>query len=73
MAFMFETRAMIRPTRYALETPLLQRDYGQVWQDLRRQFTPPPSAEADPRAAPGAAGRGVRSPGRTRVRKRSRR
>jgi homogentisate 1,2-dioxygenase len=66
MAFMFETRAVIRPTRYALESPLLQRDYGRVWQDLRRQFTPP-SAEADPRAAPQAAGRGVRSSGRTRV------
>ena len=72
MAFMFETRAVIRPTRYALESPLLQRDYGRVWQDLRRQFTPP-SAEADPRASPQAAGRGVRSSGGTRVRKRSRR
>src|SRR5256885_12110189 len=30
MAFMFETRTVIRPTRYALETPLLQRDYAQV-------------------------------------------
>jgi hypothetical protein len=69
---MFETRAVIRPTRYALESPLLQRDYGRVWQDLRRQFTPP-SAEADPRASPQAAGRGVRSSGGTRVRKRSRR
>src|SRR5215469_7660592 len=44
MAFMFETRAVIRPTRYALETPLLQRDYAQVWQELRRHFTPPATA-----------------------------
>jgi hypothetical protein len=44
MAFMFETRAVIRPTRYALETPLLQRDYAQVWQELRRHFAPPASA-----------------------------
>ena len=40
MAFMFETRAVIRPTRYALDTPLLQRDYGQVWQGLQKRFTP---------------------------------
>jgi hypothetical protein len=41
MAFMFETRSIIRPTRYALETPLLQSDYPRVWQDLRRHFAPP--------------------------------
>ena len=40
MAFMFETRAVIRPTRYALESPLLQRDYGRVWSGLRKHFTP---------------------------------
>jgi homogentisate 1,2-dioxygenase len=40
MAFMFETRHVIRPTRYALETPLLQADYARVWQGLRKQFTP---------------------------------
>jgi len=44
MAFMFETRAVIRPTRYALESPLLQRDYARVWEDLRKHFTPPPAA-----------------------------
>ena len=42
MAFMFETRHVIRPTRYALETPLRQADYGRVWQGLRKQFTPQP-------------------------------
>ena len=40
MAFMFETRHLIRPTRYALETPLRQADYGRVWAGLRKQFTP---------------------------------
>jgi homogentisate 1,2-dioxygenase len=40
MAFMFETRALIRPTRYALETPLLQHDYARVWRDLKKNFTP---------------------------------
>jgi homogentisate 1,2-dioxygenase len=31
MAFMFESRWMIRPTRFALETPLLQPDYDGCW------------------------------------------
>jgi len=52
MAFMFETRLPIRPTRFALETPLLQRDYGQVWRKLRRHFTGPAAPAG---AAPGAA------------------
>jgi homogentisate 1,2-dioxygenase len=63
MAFMFETRALIRPTRYALETPLLQRDYARVWQELRRHFTAPPAE----------TGRSVRAGARPRARKRSRR
>ena len=41
MAFMFETRTVIRPTRFALETPLLQHDYPGVWRGLRRHFAPP--------------------------------
>lgn len=40
MAFMFETRAVIRPTRQALEAPELQRDYHQCWQGLRKRFSP---------------------------------
>ncbi len=40
MAFMFETRTVIRPTRFALESPQLQRDYVQCWQDLRSHFNP---------------------------------
>jgi homogentisate 1,2-dioxygenase len=40
MAFMFETRAVIRPTRFALEAPQLQRDYQRVWRGLRKNFSP---------------------------------
>ena len=40
MAFMFETRNVIRPTRYALESPQLQRDYYQCWQYLPHRFDP---------------------------------
>ena len=38
MAFMFETRAVIRPTRQALDSPQLQRDYHECWQGLRKRF-----------------------------------
>ncbi|HET6724579.1 MAG TPA: homogentisate 1,2-dioxygenase [Gammaproteobacteria bacterium] len=40
MAFMFEARAVIRPTRQALEAPELQADYQQCWQGLRKHFNP---------------------------------
>jgi homogentisate 1,2-dioxygenase len=40
MAFMIETRAVIRPTRFALDTPLLQAGYHRCWQGLRRNFDP---------------------------------
>jgi len=38
LAFMFESRFLIRPTRFALETPALQRDYWRCWQGLTKQF-----------------------------------
>jgi homogentisate 1,2-dioxygenase len=38
MAFMFETRMVIRPTRFAMVSPQLQRDYAQCWQGLRSHF-----------------------------------
>ena len=40
MAFMFETRCVIHPTRQALESPQRQHDYQQCWQDLQRHFDP---------------------------------
>jgi homogentisate 1,2-dioxygenase len=40
MAFMFETRSVIRPTRYALESDLLQRDYASCWHGLEKRFDP---------------------------------
>jgi homogentisate 1,2-dioxygenase len=40
MAFMFETRSVLHPTRYALKSPLLERDYDAVWQGLKKNFTP---------------------------------
>lgn len=40
MAFMFETRCVIRPTRFALEAAELQAEYYQCWQGLKRNFDP---------------------------------
>jgi len=40
MAFMFETRCIIRPTRHALESAQLQPEYFQCWQGLKRNFAP---------------------------------
>ena len=41
LAFMFETRAVIRPTAQALAAGHRQRDYQQCWAGLRRNFSPP--------------------------------
>ena len=40
MAFMFETSAVISPTRYALETGELQHDYANCWSGLKKNFDP---------------------------------
>jgi homogentisate 1,2-dioxygenase len=41
LAFMFESRQMIKPTRFALEGGLLQPDYQACWQGLERHFGQP--------------------------------
>jgi len=38
MAFMFESRYLIQPTKYALESAALQDDYRDCWQGLERHF-----------------------------------
>ena len=40
MAFMFETRTIIKPTPFALNSGLLQTDYFECWQGLRKHFDP---------------------------------
>ncbi|HEY6453042.1 MAG TPA: homogentisate 1,2-dioxygenase [Steroidobacteraceae bacterium] len=40
MAFMFETRRVIHPTRYALDSPQRQRDYEECWGALTSHFDP---------------------------------
>ena len=38
LAFMFETRLPVRPTRFALETKILQHEYYECWQGLKKHF-----------------------------------
>jgi len=38
LAFMFESRLILHPTRFAMETPALQRDYWRCWQGLEKHF-----------------------------------
>ncbi|WP_232476015.1 homogentisate 1,2-dioxygenase [Flavisphingomonas formosensis] len=40
MAFMFESRHVIRPTRWAMETPLMQADYDHVWEGFPKAVLP---------------------------------
>ncbi len=40
LAFMFETRLVIRPTAFALNTEALQNDYWQCWEGLQRVVLP---------------------------------
>jgi len=38
LAFMFETRFICRPTKYALDNAGLQHDYFECWQGLKKNF-----------------------------------
>ena len=40
MAFMFESRNAIRPTRFAMESAQLQNEYHRCWQGLKKHFKP---------------------------------
>lgn len=40
MAFMFETRRVIRPTEIALAADTLQPDYDAVWSGIKKHFNP---------------------------------
>ena len=40
LAIMFESSLIYRPTRFALETDLRQKDYQQCWQGLNPNFHP---------------------------------
>jgi homogentisate 1,2-dioxygenase len=40
MAFMFETRTVLHPTRFALDIAPLQANYFECWQGLEKRFSP---------------------------------
>lgn len=42
LAFMFESRYVIHPTRWALESPQLQGNYQECWSGLEKKFTGEP-------------------------------
>ncbi len=42
MAFMFETRHVVRPTRWASETPTVQLDYDDIWSGFAKARLPAP-------------------------------
>ena len=42
MAFMFETRHLYRPTKFAFDTPALQKNYYECWQGLQKHFNGKP-------------------------------
>lgn len=39
LAFMFESRYIIRPTRFAMDCAELQHEYSEVWQGLKKNFS----------------------------------
>ncbi len=41
LAFMFESRFVLRPTKFAMETEALQTNYFECWQGLKKHFTLP--------------------------------
>ncbi|MEE4144533.1 MAG: homogentisate 1,2-dioxygenase [Halieaceae bacterium] len=40
MAFMLESRYVIQPTKWAMETELRQRDYIKCWDGIKKNFNP---------------------------------
>lgn len=38
LAFMFETRHLLRPTEFAMQTEALQKNYYECWQGLKKNF-----------------------------------
>lgn len=38
LAFMFETQLVVRPTEFAMKTSILQHEYFECWQGLKKHF-----------------------------------
>jgi len=46
LAFMFETQLAVRPTAFAMSTRILQHEYFECWQGLKKRFGVESMAEA---------------------------
>jgi homogentisate 1,2-dioxygenase len=44
LAFMFETQLAVRPTEFAMNTRILQHEYFESWQGLKKRFAAEPIA-----------------------------
>jgi homogentisate 1,2-dioxygenase len=45
LAFMFETQLVVRPTEFAMKTRILQHEYFECWQGLKKRFAWETAAE----------------------------
>ena len=43
LAFMFETQLVMRPTKFAMDTKILQHEYFECWQGLKKHFSGTPA------------------------------
>jgi homogentisate 1,2-dioxygenase len=50
LAFMFETQYAVRPTAFAMNTRILQHEYFECWQGLKKRFVAPDRVEETARA-----------------------
>ena len=46
LAFMFETQFVLRPTAFAMNTRILQHEYFECWQGLKKRFAAPGAHES---------------------------
>lgn len=46
LAFMFETQLVVHPTAFAMNTRILQHEYFECWQGLKKRFAPTPARGA---------------------------
>lgn len=54
LAFMFETQLVSRPTAFAMNTRILQHEYFECWQGLKKRFAPEAVAGSQPEAVTGS-------------------
>ncbi len=50
LAFMFETQFAVRPTEFAMQARILQHEYFECWQGLKKRFVSPDRVEEAARA-----------------------